>query len=683
MKNQTMKDKPACADIRFLDAFPFSLPGAFPGAILPGPGLSFSHSGLVNEETMARLRVVEDSRDDSDAAYPRRCLRLEDAQNGLRVRLEYVAYPAHRAIVYGATLHNGGRRNIEHLRALRSYDLTVAPLQQVGSPRIHTVGGGTWLNYYPTPAYQLQERVLLGPGGFGIDSGPSGRSSNKDLPFFFIEDGDGRSGLFGGIEWSGLWHIGFTRRDEPDQTHYGHLGPEKSLLIEGGMDEVDLLLKTGQTFHMPYVLLGFYEGAIDDGRNALRRFIGDWAPNLRDSAWSAPTRATPGGHICPTEMTTDPVCRAHAVGNAEIGVEFYVIENWFESLAGRPATLGATGAARGNWRPDPERFPDMKALAAFTKSKGMRFGLWTDMEVVHAESRVAREHPGWVLYGGGDPNGLLNLGVPEAQDWAIAVYDRLVEEYGVEWIFYDNNIDPRPYWNANETPQNRGWMHHDHIRGVWHVWDETRRRHPNVVFENCSSGGRRIDLGTLRRAHCNFTSDQFRDKHVIRYQFSGANTVLPGDRIVNAICKGLDSYSDYDWHANFAGMICMGEGVDYWPDELKRQARRHLEVYRSLRRFLGEDYYPLFPQPQTLREWDGWQFHDSAADEGFVLVFRVQSPGESASPRLHGLSRDRDYVLTNPYTGETQAMSGGTLLDSGLPLTLPMEGTRLLHYRQA
>ena len=150
---------------------------------------------------MARLLVVRDERDEDDDAHPRRRLLLEDPGSGLRVDVDFVAHPAHRALVYGATLHNTGRRNIEHVRDLRSYDLTLAPLQRIGNPRVHTIGGGVWQNYYPTPAYQLRERVMLGPWGFRIDSGPSGRSSNNDLPFFLVEDGDGRSGAFGGIEW--------------------------------------------------------------------------------------------------------------------------------------------------------------------------------------------------------------------------------------------------------------------------------------------------------------------------------------------------------------------------------------------------------------------------------------------------------------------------------------------------
>ena len=398
-------------------------------------------------------------------------------------------------------------------------------------------------------------------------------------------------------------------------------------------------------------------------------------------------QAVPGGYICPPSLTTDAQCRAHAEANAEIGAEYYVIECWFQDLPELPEAWGATGSSRGTWHPDRERFPDMKALADFVRSKGLRFGLWTDMEVAHVSSEVARQHPEWILYLPGErgaassPNGLFNLAIPAAQDWAIAVYDRLISEYGVEWIFYDNNIDPRPYWDANEPAHRLGRLQHDYIRGVWRVWDEVRRRHPNVVLENCSSGGRRIDLGTLGRAHCNFTSDQFRYGDAVRYQFSGANTVLPGHLMINGLCRGWDDYPDEAFHQHFAGLFNITEGVEKWSPDLKARAKKHFDVYKSVRHLLAGDFYPLFPQPQSLREWDGWQFHDPATGEGFALAFRVQSDREEASPRLRGLDTGRTYSVVDPYIGTTSVVDGRSLIYEGLPFSLQKSGSRLLHYR--
>jgi alpha-galactosidase len=279
------------------------------------------------------------------------------------------------------------------------------------------------------------------------------------------------------------------------------------------------------------------------------------------------------------------------------------------------------------------------------------------------------------------PTGLLNLAAPAAQDWAIATYDRLIGEYDLAWIFYDNNIDPAPYWAANEPAHRRGRLQHDHIRGLWRVWDEVRRRHPQVVLENCSSGGRRIDLGTLARAHCHFSSDQFRHADSIRYQFTGANTVLPGDRVMSFLCLGLDDYPDSIVHTFFGGVLCITEGVERWSPELKARMRQHVDVYRSIRHLLGGDYYPLFPQPQAEGAWEGWQFHDPGSGEGVLVVFRGQSPIERQVVRPRGVDATRRYRLVEPYSREESELVGERLAAEGIRLTLIAGGSRVLRYR--
>jgi hypothetical protein len=127
-------------------------------------------------------------------------------------------------------------------------------------------------------------------------------------------------------------------------------------------------------------------------------------------------------------------------------------------------------------------------------------------------------------------------------------------------------------------------------------------------------------------------------------------------------------------------MFNLSESVEHWSPQLKQEARQHLEVYKSIRRYLGKDFYPLFPQPQTLLDWDGWQFHDPATGEGFVLTFRVQSPQKTASPRLQALVPEAQYLVVNPYTDTERTIAGAELLSRGLSITLPVNGTVLLRY---
>ncbi|MBM4028756.1 MAG: alpha-galactosidase [Planctomycetes bacterium] len=681
MSKPTNSEPQTGARIRFLEGFPGLLQGAFPDAMRPGPGLSFSHSGLSHEEVMARLLVVKDERDEDAAAHPRRRLLLEDPRNGLQVDLEYVAYPAHRAVVYGATLHNGGQRTIEHLRAPRSYDLEFS-LADMGDPRLHTIGGGSVEYYYPPLAYRLQESRLFGSPGYGdpkgIGTGADGRSSTLFLPFFFLQSEERDCGLFGGIEWSGLWHIDFTQKNEHDLTpdDVMKLGTIRSIAIQGGMEGVNMELRPGETFQMPRVLLGLYEGGVADGRNRLRRFIDDWGPECAASEQKYWSQGCVDGLMRKDRIPPDFYYRSVDT-LAKMGLDFAMIVYWFQE---RPHET--FWASCGSWAPDPKRWPgdELRKLADYIRSKGMKLAFWFDIETVFPESILAREHPEWVLGWPGAERRLLNMALPAVQDRVIAVLAGCIEAYGLKWLYCDNNTDPKGYWDANEPEYRRGRLQHDYIRGVWRVFEVLHERYPDVVIENCSSGGRRIDLGMLARTHRSQSSDQFVLPDCIRYQSSGFSTVLPGNRITT-YKVGTAGYSDAAWHANFGGMLSFSDNCQDWSEARIADARKHIEVHKSIQHLLGKDFYPLFPQPQTLREWDGWQYHDPVADEGFALCFRVQSPQEAASPRMYGLCPDHDYVLTDPYTGEAQVLSGRTLLSSGLPLTLPVEGTRLLHYR--
>jgi hypothetical protein len=120
--------------------------------------------------------------------------------------------------------------------------------------------------------------------------------------------------------------------------------------------------------------------------------------------------------------------------------------------------------------------------------------------------------------------------------------------------------------------------------------------------------------------------------------------------------------------------------VDMWNAEEKQRAKTHVEVYKSVRRFLREDYYPLFPQPLSMRDWDGWQFHDPKSGEGFILAFRADSPDPGADLKFRKLDPNRKYALQDPYHQKQLVVDGRTLMQAGLPVKLEVRGTSLWKY---
>ena len=57
-------------------------------------------------------------------------------------------------------------------------------------------------------------------------------------------------------------------------------------------------------------------------------------------------------------------------------------------------------------------------------------------------------------------------------------------------------MEPLPYWHAADTADRQGMAETRHIEGLYAFWDDLLKRHPNLIIDNCASGGRRIDLET-------------------------------------------------------------------------------------------------------------------------------------------------------------------------------------------
>jgi len=309
------------------------------------------------------------------------------------------------------------------------------------------------------------------------------------------------------LEWSGGWAVRFDR------------APDGQLVIRGGIEGVDLALAPGASVPLAGALLGFYQGDLIAGGTALRRCLR--ARYLPPLDGRRPLPPVSYDHWFQFQLRFDEeVLRRQADAAAALGIEYFVVDaGWYAGcVAAEEGGLGFQ-AGVGNWTDvDPARFPrGIRPFADYVRSKGMRFGLWFEPERVASGSRLAREHPDWLIPWPADADrrlefappmwnhperyALLDFGRAAVREWVCALFDRLVPEWGLEWIRWDFNIQPRFHWEMADAPGRRGEHQLAHVAGLYAVLDHVRRAHPGLLIEGCASGGRRIDLGTLRRSH--------------------------------------------------------------------------------------------------------------------------------------------------------------------------------------
>ena len=97
-------------------------------------------------------------------------------------------------------------------------------------------------------------------------------------------------------------------------------------------------------------------------------------------------------------------------------------------------------------------------------------------ERVGPNTQIEREHPQWLLHGEDPKRLLLDLGREEARHHVTETISAILTAAGVDVYRQDFNIDPLPFWQANDAPDCQGMGEIRHIEGLYLFWDELLAR---------------------------------------------------------------------------------------------------------------------------------------------------------------------------------------------------------------
>jgi alpha-galactosidase len=593
----------------------------------------------------------------------RRTLVWTDPATGLRVELQARCFSDFPAVEWVVSLTNTGAAPTPIIADLQPLDCAFADL----SPNtvLHWSKGSDCdiEDFAPQQAtfYNHPSRTL---------ASSLGRSSYHALPFFNLESGD--HGLIGAIGWTGSWQADFSREAE-------------GFRVRAGMQKTHLSLQPGETIRTPRIVLLFWEGEPLHGHNMLRRLIlRHYTPRPNGEALRPPVCNAVWGE----NTAEQQIAKARWWKEHDLPLEYYWIDaGWYGDGAFREDSTVFNSEwwkHVGNWWPNRGPYPEgLKPVGDALREMGLGFVLWVEPERVFEGTHFTREHPEWLL-GPIGTNYLYNLGLPEARQAMTDLLSSLITEAGVTCYRQDFNTDPAPFWEAADAPDRVGMSEIRHIEGLYQMWDELLARHPGLIIDNCSSGGRRIDLEMISRSIALWRSDYqcfpgF-DPVGLQGQTQGLGRWVP---LSAGVCDHFDTYS-FRSGLSAAMVITTNiferDAVDFAPpDELREMMRQHLR----LRPYFSGDFTPLLPYSLDNEGWAAWQFHREDLAEGCVIAFRrPQSPVAAITMQLRGLDAGATYVLEDLDAGAMGERTGAELAE-GMQLAISSQpGTKVLVYRR-
>lgn len=637
---------------------------------------SFRYNGHASSERLGSWQVERVTREVGPNILEH-TLAYTDPETGLVVRCvasEYLDFPAVEWVIY---FKNTGQLTTPIIENIQALD-TRMMLPRENAARVHYANGSECRldDFAPLvtslgPNEHDPQGVWVGEKNPLILESKGGRSSCGRLPFFNLDMAS--HGIMTAIGWTGDWKANIWRTPS-------------DVCMQAGMKRTFLRLLPGEEIRSPRMLLLFWEGERLRGHNLLRQFIlAHHSPLMNGQRARAPiSLATWGGnyvdkHIAHGKWITDN----------RIPLDYlWVDAGWFgndEAKQGATVFNSRWGDYVGDWYANPGYFPNgLNPLGAALKQMNLGFLLWFEPERVFKNTPWTREHPEYLLGPKGN-NYLLNLGNPDARKMLADHLVTLITEGGIGCYRQDFNIDPRPFWDAEDEPDRVGIAEIRHITGLYALWDELRTRFPNLLIDNCSSGGRRIDLETISRSIPLWRSDvqcwpNF-GVTAMQGQTHGLGLWVP---LSTGCCDREDTY---------VFRSAMGPGMVLIMYEFEKETNRHFSVdwlhrmfrqLNSVRSYFEGDFYPLLSFSLADDVWSAWQYDRPDLGGGMVLALRrPQSPFSIMKPVLHNLEPDAQYTVNDMDTGKTQTLSGRVLCQQGLSIRIDQQpGSRLFIYKK-
>ena len=350
-----------------------------------------------------------------------------------------------------------------------------------------------------------------------------------------------------------------------------------------------------------------------------------------------------------------------AAGASDVGMDMPVMDDgWFGERRHDRAGLG-------DWYPHPSLFPDgLKAFVERAKTKGVKFGIWIEPEMVNPDSDLYRSHPEWALAAPGRiplesrQQLVLDMGNPAVVDYLTESFKTCFDGVPLDYFKWDMNRHLSPVYSNILPPERQGEAGFRHICGVYELFRRLRALFPNAMIETCSGGGGRYDIAMMKYSTQIWASDNTDpvSRTYIQYGSTfGYPTAVMSCHVANHGGSIEDPRKlNYGFRVALNGPLGYELNILGASETAKATMSAQIKEYRAYEHLiLRGDFYRLL-DPFVCGHY---AYYFASSDSRELLLTYLQNAGDPketvyrlrVSRALKGVIY-RDTITGNTYTGE-------------------------------
>lgn len=479
----------------------------------------------------------------------------------------------------------------------------------------------------------------------------------KYFPFIAIEDTKHCITWAANIAWGGSWQMEAYRRQE-------------NLAISGGLADYEFghwnkLLHVGEKFTTPSAYLTVCAGNVDEVCNRLL----EHQENILQNPCSEDELPIIYNEYCdtwnhPTEVSITKQLKALE----GIGIEYFVIDaGWFKTK------LDAN--ISDDWEVDETAFPSgLQHTVENIRKAGMLPGIWFEFECAHINSEMFKQYPDFFIKEDGQTvistnRAFWDFSKPEVIDYLKVKVIDFLKKYGFSYLKIDYNDTVGCGIDGYETS---GENLCNHVKGVYKFLELIKKEIPDIIIENCASGGHRLEPKFMNLTSMSSFSDAHETKDIPIIAANLHRMVLPRQSQIWVVLRKEDDVKriQYSLANAFLGRMCLSGPIYALDDERIQIVKQAISLYRKVYKIIkeGRSYIYRSPIGSSLHA-TGWQIvirESSDKNEALVICHRFsEESDETISLSLDFLE---GYEIVDSFGCENSKIAiSGNRIDTHIP----------------
>ena len=356
----------------------------------------------------------------------------------------------------------------------------------------------------------------------------------------------------------------------------------------------------------------------------------------------------------------------------KVGIELFVLDDgWFGNRFDDNRALG-------DWVVNEEKLGGSLAdLISEVHARGLQFGLWLEPEMISEDSDLYRAHPDWAIQVPGYAHTysrnqlVLNLANPDVVAYLKETLDHLLSQHDIDYIKWDMNRNITKLGNG-ATALETQMQSHAYMLGLYELVGFLTEKHSQILFESCSGGGGRNDLGMMRYFPQVWASDNTDAMARLPIQYGSSYlypTISMGAHVSAVPNHQMGRTTPLETRGHVAMMGNLGYELDLTSltETEKTAIAAQVAHYKEIRPVvqLGQHYRLINPETSSNEAAVQFNYQDKVV----VTYVRILSTVETIETtlKLKELEEDALYQLQGTET----VYSGAELMYAGLTMDLP------------